>query len=323
MIRLANWYFLLLIPFTIYVFFIKKKNTAMKFSSVKILQSSGMKKTIKHRIGRYIIGLGIILLIVGMARPQLINRSNLSSKKGIDIAMVLDVSGSMESVDFKPNRLEVAKDTIENFVEERPSDRTALIIFGGTAYTRIPLTLDHNILKESLDDISTKSVNQDGTAIGMALSVGLNRLKKSDSESKIMILVTDGDNNAGAINPNTAANLAKELGIKVYTIGVGTDKDIFPVKDIFGNVRYQQFEGGLNEELLKEIAETTGGQYYRAKDSKTLSNIFSNINELEKTKFNKDDFTQYNELAFNLIKLALVLLLVGIFLERYYFIQIP
>ncbi|MCT4688181.1 VWA domain-containing protein [Vallitalea sp.] len=322
MIRLANWYFLLFIPIIIYFFIIKKNKSTLKFSSVKLLKSSGLKKTFKHKIGKYIICLSLIILVVALSRPQLTNQPDTIHEKGIDIAMVLDVSGSMESVDFKPNRLEVAKKTIEDFVEDRPSDRLALVIFAGTAYTRIPLTLDHNIVKQSLEEITTESVNDKGTAIGMSISVGLNRLKKSDSQSKVMILVTDGENNAGAINPSTASDLAEELGIKIYTIGVGTDETIFPV-DFFGQTRYQRYEGGLDEELLKDIAKKTDGKYYRAKDPQAMSKIFSDINELEKTKFDRDDFVQYKELAFDLIKVALIMLLLGIFLDRYFYIQIP
>ncbi len=322
MIRLANWYFLLLIPFIIYIFLIRKRKSALKFSSIKLLENSGLKKTFKHKIGKYIIVSGLIILVIAMARPQLDQEAAPVWQKGIDIAVVLDVSGSMESVDLKPSRLEAALKTIEDFVEERPRDRISLIIFAGTAYTRIPLTLDHNIVRQSLNEVSTKSVNEEGTAIGMAVSVGLNRLKKSEAVSKIMVLVTDGDNNAGAINPNTASELAKELGIRIYTVGVGTDKTIIPVQ-VFGQTQYRQYHGGLNEELLKEMAKITEGQYYRARDSKALSGIFADINKLEKTEFEQDNFKQYTELAFILIKIALVLLLTGIFLDRYYFVQIP
>jgi Ca-activated chloride channel family protein len=264
----------------------------------------------------------LIILAIAMARPQLPEKIAPIEEKGIDIAMLLDVSQSMQSVDFKPNRLEVSRETIANFIKERPGDRISLIVFSGTAYTRIPLTLDHDILNASLQEISSTSVNEDGTAIGMAISVGLNRLKKSEATSKIMILVTDGDNNAGAINPNTASELAKEMGIKIYAVGVGTDQTIIPVQ-VLGQTTYQTFEGGLNEELLQNIAQTTEGQYYRAKDTQALSQIFSDINQLEKSSFEKDHFKQYHELAFYLIKIALGLLLVGIFFDRYYFIQIP
>lgn len=322
MIRFADWYFLFTIPLIIYLFIYRNKRSTLKFSSVKLLKSSGVKKTIKHKIGRYILALSFIMLIIAMARPQINQQEVLINQKGIDIAMILDVSMSMESVDFEPSRLEVARKTIQNFIEGRDRDRIALIIFAGTAYTRIPLTLDHNIVRESLLEISTKSVNEDGTAIGMAISVGLNRLKKSDSSSKIMILVTDGDNNAGSINPNTASELAKEMGIKIYTVGVGSDKTIIPVQ-VFGRTQYQQYEGGLNEALLNEIADATGGEYYRAKDSKALSQIFSSIDKLEKSKFEQDNFKEYTELAFIFIKAALVLLILGIFIDRFYYIQVP
>lgn len=322
MIRFLNWYFMLLIPVVIYLFLIRKKKSVLKFSSVKILENGGMKRTIKHRIGKYLTTFALILLIIALARPQLLEGNAPVFEKGIDIAVVLDVSGSMQSVDFEPDRLTVALETIDKFIQQRPQDRISLIIFAGTAYTKIPLTLDHNIIRESLNEISVDSVNEDGTAIGMAVSVGLNRLKKSDAASRIMLLVTDGDNNAGAISPEAASELAKELGVKIYTIGVGSDKTIIPLQ-IFGQTRYQQTEGGLNEKLLQAIADTTGGQYYRAKDSKTLTTIFDTINQLEKTEFEQDHFRQYAELAFIFIKLGLALLIPGIFLDRYYFVQIP
>lgn len=322
MIRFANWWFLLLIPVVIYLFLAVKKKRGLQFSSVKLLQSAGNRKTIKHKIGKILILCGMILLITALARPQTTIRTNLIKQQGIDIAMLLDVSGSMQSVDFEPNRLEVARETIDDFIAGRTGDRVSLIIFAGTAHTRIPLTLDHNIVRESLKGVTTESVYQDGTAIGMAVSVGLNRLEKSDAASRIMILVTDGDNNAGTIDPVTASNLARELGIRIYTIGIGSDTLILPV-DVFGQTQYQQYQGGFNEDLLKQIAETTGGQYFRAMDSKAMAKIFDTIDELEKTEFDDDNFKEYNELAFLLVALALVLLTAGIILDRYYFLQIP
>ena len=320
--RLASWYFLILIPFILLVFLRKNKKATLKFSSIKLLKNSGMKKAWRHKVGIYLILFSFILMDIALARPQLPVKAAPVKQEGIDIAMILDISGSMQSVDFKPNRLEVARSTMADFIKERPSDKLSFIIFAGTAYTRVPLTLDHDILTESLQKVTSESVDEDGTAIGMALSVGMNRLKKSDAASKVMILVTDGDNNAGTINPNTAADMAKDLGIKIYTIGVGTDKTIMPVQ-VFGQTQYQQVEGGLNEDLLKSIADTTGGQYYRARDAKAMSGIFSDINQLEKTEYTKDNRQQYTELAFLLIKGSLLLLLAGIFFDRYYFVRIP
>lgn len=322
MIRLVSWYFLILIPFIIAIFFIKRKKSTLKFSSVQLLKNSGMKKTIKHKIGRYLIMISLILMDIALARPQLPIKAAPIQQKGIDIALVLDISGSMQSVDFTPNRLEVARDTMADFIKERPDDRLSLIIFAGTAYTRVPLTLDHDVLQESLQKVTSDSVNEDGTAIGMALSVGLNRLKKSDAPSKVMILVTDGDNNAGAINPTTAADMAKELGIKIYAIGVGTDQTILPVQ-VFGQTQYQQVQGGLNEDLLKTITDSTGGQYYRARDPKALTGIFDKINDLEKTDFTQQNYRQYTELGFPLIEGALLFLLAGIFFDRYLYVRIP
>ncbi|MFW5972155.1 MAG: vWA domain-containing protein [Bacillota bacterium] len=322
MFRFADWYFLLFIPLIIYLFFRKKKKDTLKFSSIKILKHGALKKTYKHIIGRALVVLAIILLITALARPQTSEEVGPIKQPGIDISVVLDVSGTMRSVDFEPNRLEVAKKTIEDFVTQRPGDRISLIIFAGTAYTKVPLTLDHNIVRELLQDVSVDSVNKDGTAIGMGISVGLNRLKKSDSSSKVMILVTDGDNNAGSINPDTASNLAKEMGVRIYTVGVGTDRTIIPVQ-VMGQTDYQRVRGGLNEELLKKISDITDGQYYRAEDSEALSQIFANINELEKTEFEQENFRQYNELAFLLMKIALIILLIGVFLDKYYYIQIP
>lgn len=324
MMQFASGYFLLGIPLLVYLFILslRRKRPALKFSSVRLLKNAGLKRTIKHRIGKIFILAGLILLTVAMARPQLAQTETPVQQKGIDIALVLDVSGSMQSVDFEPNRLEVARRTLEDFVDKRSQDRLSFIVFAGTAYTRVPLTLDHNVIQASLAEVSAESVNEDGTAIGMAISVGLNRLKKSEAASRILILVTDGDNNAGTINPDTASELAKEMGVKVYTIGVGTDKTIIPVQ-VFGATRYQQSEGGLNEALLQKTAEVTGGQYFRAKDSKALSEIFANINLLEKSEFDQEHFRQYTELAFIFIRIALILLLIGIFLDRYYYLQVP
>ena len=325
MIQFANWWFLFLIPILIYLFWVLKiKNKQkLKFSSVKLLRHADNRRTIKHFIGKIIVLSGIILAIAAMARPQTIIGTDFIQKQGIDIVMILDVSGSMQSVDFDPNRMEVARKTIDNFIVQRSNDRISLIVFAGTAYTRIPLTLDHNVVRESLAQVSTESINKDGTAIGMAISVGLNRLKKSDGLSRVIILLTDGENNTGEIDPVTASKLAEELGIRIYTIGVGSNVSIFPVRDLFGQIQYKQVHGGFDEKLLKQIADTTGGQYFRANEPKALSQIFETINRLEKTDFIDENFRIYNELAFLLIKAALIMLLIGIFFDRYYYVQIP
>lgn len=322
MIRFESWWFLPLIPVAAYLLLAAGRKRGLRFSSVKLLKRAGNGKTIKHKIGKMLVVCGVLLALTALARPQTTARDEFARQQGIDIAMLLDVSGSMRSVDFTPDRLGAARKTIDDFVAERAGDRIALIVFAGTAYTRIPLTLDHNVVRESLAEVTTASVNQDGTAVGMAISVGLNRLKKSDAASRIMILVTDGDNNAGTIDPITASGLARELGIRIYTIGIGSDALILPV-DVFGQTQYRQYEGGFDEALLMRIAETTGGQYYRAMDPKALTQVFDTINQLEKTAFEDDSFREYNELAFPLIAAALVLLLAGIILDKVYFVQIP
>lgn len=320
--KFAHWYFLLLIPPVIWLFYGRQTKSTLMYSSVAALKKMGLKKTYKHHIGGGLLTLGLCLLIIALARPQMAKGLLPRQGEGIDIAMVLDVSKSMESVDLTPNRLEVAKTTIEAFVEGRGEDRVGLVVFAGSAYTRVPLTLDHQVLNQSLALISSESVTEEGTAIGMALSVGMNRLKKSEAPSKVMILVTDGDNNAGAIDPNTAAELAADLGIRVYTIGVGTDETILPYS-YFGQIRYQTVEGGLNEPLLEAIAQKTGGRYYRAKESSAFEAIFEEIDALEKTSYDQDAYQQYEELAFPLMKIGLLAMVMGLFFSRYRYIQIP
>lgn len=320
--RLAYWYVLLFIPIILYLFLRKRRRSSLKFSNVTLLKKQATKNKILYRLGRYLVLAGVLSLLIALARPQIDKDIIPAKKDGIDIALLLDLSGSMESVDFKPNRLEVAKDTTIDFVKERPGDRMALIAFAGNAYTRIPLTLDHQMVTSSIKDLTTKDMVEQGTAIGMAISVGMNRLKKSEAPSKIMILVTDGDNTAGSIDPKTASQLAKELGIKIYAIGVGTDRTILPYNN-FGRTAYQQIEGGLDEELLQYIADTTGGAYYRATNEKALSQIFDEINQYEKTDFEYKSLKDYTELAYSFMLAGLILLSLGLFLDRYYYIKIP
>ncbi|MCL2121493.1 MAG: VWA domain-containing protein [Clostridiales bacterium] len=321
--RFANGWILLLIPAVLYLFWATRKKRGLAFSSIRLLQRTGRTASIKHKIGKALVLCGVILAAIALARPQSTEITDFGQQQGIDIAMLLDVSGSMQSVDFEPNRLEVARKTMDNFIAERVSDRISLVIFAGSAYTRIPLTLDHAVLRTSLAEVSIASVGQDGTAIGMAISVGLNRLKKSDAVSRVMILATDGDNNAGAIDPVTASNLARDLGIRIYTIGIGSDNLILPSQNIFGQTQYLQYEGGFDEALLKRIAETTGGQYFRAMDAEGLERVFATINALEKTEFSEDHYREYHELAYPFIMAALLLLTAGVILDKYHYVQIP
>ena len=322
MFRFLHWYWLLLIPVVSYLILSGKNKGKLKFSSVQLIKQSGASGTIKHKIGKFVLLLGISLLLIGLARPQSGAEQRNVQQSGVDIVLALDASDSMKSVDFEPNRLEVAKEVITKFIDGRPHDRLGLVAFSGTAFTKLPLTLDHRMVRRSLQKLTADDISKEGTAIGMGVSVAVNRLKKSEAESKVIILVTDGENNVGQVNPETAARLAKKMGIKVYTIGIGSSKTIIPRK-VQGETRYQRVKGGLNEELLTEIAETTGGEYFRAREEESLSDIFDQIDKLETTEFEASNYFEYKELAFRFIKAGLLLLVVGIVLDRYLFIKIP
>lgn len=319
---LAHPYFLLCIPFVLIVYFIKMKKQTIQYASIDILKRAGMKPTYKHLVADLFISLAFISLFIALARPQTSESILPVRGEGIDIVTVLDVSNSMDSIDIKPNRLTIAKANITSFIEGRYNDRLGLVIFSGTAYTRIPPTLDHHVVTDSLASVSTDSVSEDGTAIGMAISVGINRLKKSESASKVIVLVTDGESNAGDISPETAADLATELDIKIYCIGIGTDTTIIPYESN-GQTHYHTIDTGINEPLLTSIAERTNGQYYRATSDDELEEIFTEIDTLEKTEFERTEIKLYEEWAFPFILIGLCLLFVGILFKRYLFIQIP
>ena len=266
MFKLLNWYFLFLIIPIIYLFFLKKRQSSIKFSSVNLIKKSLKKRSLKSKIGKWLIFTAVIFFIIALARPQSVKNFNLSKKKGIDIALALDVSQSMMQEDFAPNRLEAGKEVINKFIDGRKNDRIGFVIFSGTAYTKIPLTNDYEAVKQIIKTVSYRDVSSNGTAIGMGIAVSVNRLKNSNAKSKVIILVTDGANNAGNIAPETAANLSKELGIKIYTIGVGSDTEA--VRDFWGNVTYQKRTDGPDEAILQKIAVNTGGRYFRATDER-------------------------------------------------------
>jgi Ca-activated chloride channel family protein len=249
-------------------------------------------KTIRHLLfhARFVLRcLAVTLLIIALARPQ----SKLSREEmeieGIDIVLAMDVSGSMKGEDFRPNRLEAAKEVALKFIEGRRNDRIALVEFAGEAFTQTPLTIDHNVLNSQLSAMRI-GLLEDGTAIGDGLATAINRIKESEAVSKVIILLTDGVNNKGSIDPETAAELAAEYGIRLYTIGVGSRGDVL-YHDEYGRPFHARAD--LDEALLTQMAETTeGGHYYRATDKKTLDNIFSQIDEIEKTRI---DVTQYQQ----------------------------
>ncbi|MEM7585973.1 MAG: VWA domain-containing protein [Acidobacteriota bacterium] len=270
----------------------------------------------------YLRLLALALLIVAFARPQLGFAREENLTEGIDIQIVLDISGSMAAEDFQPrNRLTVAKDVMKEFVSKRLGDRLGIVVFAGSALTKAPLTTDHQMLNLLLDSIELHTL-PDGTAIGMALAAGAARLKDSEAKTKVIVLVTDGVNNAGAIDPDSAAAVCEGLGIKVYTIGVGT-AGVVPVpmqfQDAFGRLETRRVNMNVevDEELLKAIAERTNGQFFQAIDPESLRNIFAEIDELEKTPLEIKRYIRYKEAFQPLVQAALVLLLLPLALALF------
>jgi Ca-activated chloride channel family protein len=251
----------------------------------------------------------LFFFIAALARPQLLNTDHVEEQKGMDILLTLDISGSMAAIDFKPkNRLEVAKDVIAAFIEKRRSDRLGLVIFAATSYTKCPLTVDYDILKFYLQETELGEL-EDGTALGMALATSVNRIQHAAAKTKIIILLTDGVNNRGEIDPRDAAKMARDFHIKVYTIGVGTRGQApYPVLDSFGRRQYVMVNVELDEPLLQEMARTTGGLYFRATDRGSLQNIFSEIDRWEKTSIKSRTYYETNELFPYFIALGLLVL---------------
>jgi Ca-activated chloride channel family protein len=271
--------------------------------------------------------LTLALVIVALARPQTGQGREVVTGRGIDIALALDISGSMASLDFQPaNRLEAAKQVIEAFIDNREFDRIGLVVFASEAFNQSPLTTDHDVLKRMLEtaDLATNLGIQDGTAIGLGLANATNMLKDSSATSKVVILLTDGVNNSGAIDPMTAANAAAALGVKVYTIGAAREGEV-PVRmrDIFGTEQIVYQESLLDEETLQRIADTTGGLYFRAEDTTGLGQIYDQINQLEQSETEVTNYTQYQELAGFLLAPSLAVLVLEMLLRQTVFRKIP
>ncbi len=257
------------------------------------------------------------LLVVALARPQDVDEQRRSSAEGIDIVLAVDVSGSMLARDFTPDRITAAKEVAGKFIADRYGDRLGLVVFAGEAFTQSPLTTDQGTLQTMLSRIRS-GIIEDGTAIGNGLATALNRLRESDAKSKVIILLTDGVNNRGEIAPLMAADIAADMGVKVYTIGVGTrGKAPYPVVDMFGNMSFQQMDVEIDEKTLEQIAERTGGRYFRATDNDKLQSIYDEINQLEKSKVEVTDYTVYHERF-----LALVLAALGVLLLEFIFSNI-
>ena len=302
--------------------------SGLRFADVRLATNPGRSWRVTLRPvlhGLRIVALALVILAV--ARPQTGQAREIVKGEGVDIALALDISGSMASLDFEPqNRLEAAKVVISDFVQGRPYDQIGLVVFASNAFSQSPPTTDHNVLLRLLDrsELATDLGIEDGTAIGMGLANAGNMLKDSDAKSKVIILLTDGDNNAGEIDPLTAAEAAEALGIKVYTIGMGRPGQVpVPVRDAFGGERVIYQKSTLDEGTLQQIAEITGGRYYRAEDTGGLKQIYEEIDNLEKSQVEVERFTRYQELMAWLLIPALGLVVSEMALRKTVFRKLP
>lgn len=306
------WLFLVVPALLVWHYFKRNDQGAtLKISSVNGFK---VKPTLLARLKPllHIVRLvAIALFIIALARPQTTDVTNLSkTSRGIDIVMAVDVSGSMLAKDLKPNRMEALKKVASEFVGQRPSDRIGIVVYASEAYTKTPVTSDKSVVLNEIKGIKYDRVLQDGTGIGVGLATAVNRLKDSDAKSKVIILLTDGINNSGFIDPRMAADIAKEYGIKVYTIGIGTNGMAeFPAALApNGQFIFQMMKVELDEELMKQIAKTTDGLYFRATDNKSLEKIYAEINKLETSEIEEQRFYNYDE-KFRLFAIAGLLLL--------------
>lgn len=309
---------LLIIPAVIvwYIFRQKKQDASVRFSDMNGFESLPKSWRVYGRHLLFVLQMAALaLLIVAIARPQSTSTSETSNIEGIDIILAQDVSGSMLARDLKPDRLEASKKMAADFVEGRPTDRMGLVVFSGESFTQVPLTTDHGIMLSMLKELKSGMI-EDGTAIGDGLATAINRLKDSEAISKVIILLTDGLNNAGSVDPYTAAELAKLYGIRVYTIGVGSYGTApYPVPTIFG-MQYQQMKVEIDEKMLTTIANNSGGKYFRATSNQKLSEIYDEIDKLERSKIEVTEFRHVHEEFYPLVALALVLLLVEFLLRK-------
>jgi Ca-activated chloride channel family protein len=330
------WAFWLILPLVVIVGWTllrkKKKNPTLQVGSVEILKT--IAPTMRTRLMNLpflLKALGIAIAIWALARPQEANTRIRKNVEGIDIVICLDVSDSMLIEDMKPlNRLEAAKETIKKFIEGRSSDRIGLVVFAGESFTLIPPTLDYQLILQRVGEISSASSAKikDGTALGVALANAAGRLKDSQAKSRVVIFMTDGENNSGTIDPETGLEIAKGYGVKIYSIGIGRDGPTrIPVytRDIFGQKikTYQPFESAVNEELLGRMAADTGGKFFRASKENSLVTVFSEIDSLEKTKIDVNKFTNFTEMFMPYLKWALAIYLLGLFLGRTWLRRVP
>lgn len=318
------WLLLLLIPLVVwYIVRLSKMQASFKLASINAFKGvkPGLKVYMRH-LPFVMRVVSIALIIVVIARPQSVNSWEETESQGIDIVLALDVSGSMLSQDLQPDRLQAAKKVAAEFVTDRKNDNIGLVVFAGESFTQCPLTTDHSVLLNLLNEIEFGLI-EDGTAIGLGLATSVNRLKDSESQSRVVILLTDGTNNRGQIAPLTAADMARSYGIRVYTVGVGTTGMApTPVQTPFG-VRMQNLPVDIDEKTLTEIAAMTGGQYFRAQDTEGLRQVYEEIDEMERYLISVQNVTQRQELFLPFALAAMALILLELLLRRTWLRNIP
>ena len=320
------WIFALLalLPALIVWYVLKhnRQQSAISISDTSAPGLGGWKSTFRHLpfVCR-IFAIGCI--IIALAKPQTRSEQQNAEGEGVDIMLCMDISGSMNAQDFTPNRLEAAKNVAIDFVNKRLTDRIGVVIFSGESFTQCPLTTDHAVLTQSIQSIRN-GLLEDGTAIGSGLGTSVDRLRSSTSKNKVIILLTDGVNNGGLIDPNTAKEIAKAFGVKVYTIGVGTDGYApVQVRNPMGDIVTQQQKVTIDEKLLTDIANETGGKYFRAKDNEGLKNIYTSIDALEKSKIEVTTFTRFTDKFFPFIMASMFFILLEVVLRFTVFKKFP
>lgn len=316
----------LFLPLYMYWQYKGKRTARLKYSDVNLVKQLG--KSIKQRLRPILPVLRILAIsafIIALARPQSTSKEEEILTDGIDIVLALDVSTSMLAEDFKPNnRLEAAKSVAREFVNSRINDRIGMVIFAGESFTECPLTLDYGVLQKILADIEVADKNWDGTAVGMGIINAVNRLRDSEAKSKVVILLTDGVNNRGEVDPLTAAQIAEAFNIKIYTIGAGTHgQAMYPIDDPLLGKRYLPMPVEIDEQTLKQIASQTGAKYFRATDTENLKEVYKEISALEKTKIEVKEYTRYEELFIYIVLIGLLLLLTELLLSQTLFRTIP
>lgn len=314
-----QYFFLLLLLLPMIGWYVWKQHSAhatLQISSLRFFSLGRKSRKTYIRHAPFVLRiLALIMIITALARPQSTNQLQNVSTEGIDIMVSLDISSSMQAMDFTPNRLEAAKEVAIEFIKGRPNDRMGLVIFAAESFTQCPLTLDHNVLTNLFRDVRIGML-EDGTAIGMGLATAVNRIKDSDAKSKVIILLSDGENNRGQIAPLTAAEIARTFGIRVYTIGVGTIGTApVPINTVFGQ-QVQDVEVRIDEAMLTEVAEITGGRYFRATDKSALEAVYEEIDQMEKNKIQVQEYTRHSEEFLPYVLLALLFLLMEMALRN-------